>query len=66
MHFLYSMSVCLGVVLAVLVVYGLIFKNKEKVVFASNTTMDLTPSKGALYAGLIVCALTVALYVVFW
>ncbi len=66
MHFLYSMSVCLGVVLAVLFVYGLIFRSKEKVVFASNTSMDLTPSKGALYAGLGVCVLTVALYVIFW
>jgi SSS family solute:Na+ symporter len=66
MHFLYSMSVCLGVVLAILVVYGLIFKSKEAIVFSSNTTMDLTPSKGALYAGLGVCALTVALYVIFW
>ena len=66
MHFLYSMSVCLGVVLAVLFVYGLIFKTKEKVVFASNTTMDLTPSKGALYAGIVVCVLTVSLYVIFW
>mgnify|MGYP001065614645 CR=1 FL=1 len=66
MHFLYSMSVCLGVVLAVLFVYGLIFKTDEKVVFASNTTMDLTPSKGAMYAGIVVCALTVALYVIFW
>jgi SSS family solute:Na+ symporter len=66
MHFLYSMSICLGVVLAVLVVYGLIFKSKEAIVFSSNTTMDLTPSKGAFYAGLVVCALTVALYVIFW
>ncbi len=66
MHFLYSMSICLGVVLAVLFVYGLIFKSKEAVVFAHNTTMDLTPSKGALIAGLGVCALTVALYVIFW
>ena len=66
MHFLYSMSVCLGVVLAILVVYGLIFKSKEAVVFSSNTTMDLTPSKGAFYAGLVVCVLTVVLYVIFW
>ncbi len=66
MHFLYSMSVCLGVVLAVLFVYGLFFKNKEKVEFAHNTTMDLTMSKGALVSGLVVCAMTVALYVIFW
>ena len=39
---------------------------QEKVVFAHNTTMDLTMSKGALICGLAVCALTVALYVIFW
>jgi SSS family solute:Na+ symporter len=65
MHFLHSMSVCLGAVLAILLVYGLIFK-AERVVFETNTSMDLTTSKGALYAGLGVCALTVALYVIFW
>jgi SSS family solute:Na+ symporter len=45
--------------------YGLAFR-QQKVVFAHNTTMDLTSSKGALMLGLCVCALTVALYVVFW
>ncbi|NNJ71184.1 MAG: hypothetical protein HKP10_07855, partial [Kiritimatiellales bacterium] len=46
-------------------VYGLIWK-QERVVFAHNTTMDLTSSKGALVWGLGACALTVALYVIFW
>jgi SSS family solute:Na+ symporter len=59
------MSYSLVIVLAVLTVYGLIWK-QEKVVFATNTTMDLTSSKGALVIGLGVCALTVALYVIFW
>ncbi|MEE9369645.1 MAG: sodium/solute symporter [Pontiella sp.] len=65
MHFLYSMSICLGAVLALLVVYGLIFK-AERVEFKTTTTMDMTTSKGALYAGLVVCALTVVLYIIFW
>jgi SSS family solute:Na+ symporter len=65
MHFLHSMSVCLGAVLVILFVYGLIFK-AEKVVFTSNTTMDLTPSKGAFMSGLLICLLTVALYFIFW
>jgi len=65
MHFLYSMSYSLLAVLAIMTVYGLIWK-QERVVFAHNTTMDLTSSKGALVWGLGVCALTVALYVVFW
>ncbi len=63
--FLYSMSYSLIAVLAILTVYGLIFK-QEKVVFAHNTTMDLTSSKGALVWGLGACILTVALYVIFW
>ena len=65
MNFLYSMSWSLAGVLAILFVYGLIWK-EEKVVFAHNTTMDLTTSKGALIFGGIICALTVALYVIFW
>jgi SSS family solute:Na+ symporter len=66
MHFLYSMSYCLIIVLAIMIVYGLIWKQEEKVVFENNTTMDLTSSKGALIWGLVVCAATVALYVIFW
>jgi len=65
MHFLYSMSYSLIAVLVIMTVYGLIWK-QPKVVFAHNTTMDLTSSKGALITGLGVCALTVALYVIFW
>lgn len=66
MHFLHSMSVCLGAVLVILTGYGLIFKSKEKIEFEHNTKMDLTTSRGALIGGLIVCALTVTLYAVFW
>ncbi|MBI9020339.1 MAG: sodium/solute symporter [Verrucomicrobia bacterium] len=65
MHFLYSMAYSLLIVLAIMTAYGLVWK-QERVVFAHNTTMDLTSSKGALVAGLVVCALTVALYVIFW
>ena len=65
MHFLYSMSFSLIAVLAILTVYGLITK-REKIVFAHNTAMDLTSSKGALIWGLGACVLTVALYVIFW
>lgn len=65
MHFLYAMSYSLIAVLAILTVYGMVSKG-EKVVFATNTTMDLSPSKGALTWGIVVCVLTVALYVIFW
>lgn len=65
MHFLYSMSYSLLAVLAILFIYGFVQK-QAKVEFKTNTTMDLTSSKGALLCGLGVCALTVALYVIFW
>ena len=63
--FLYAMSFSLIAVLAILWIVGAIFK-QPKVVFAHNTTMDLTSSKGALIWGLGACVLTVALYVIFW
>jgi len=65
MHFLYSMAYALLIVLAIMTVYGLVWR-QERVVFAHNTTMDLTSSKGALVAGLVVCTLTIALYIIFW
>ncbi|MBT3193889.1 MAG: hypothetical protein HN341_15200, partial [Verrucomicrobia bacterium] len=52
-------------VLSLMILLGLIFRG-EKVEFKTNTTMDLTSSKGALICGLVVCAMTVALYVIFW
>ena len=64
-HFLYSMSYSLIAVLAVMTVLGAIFRS-EKVEFAHNTTMDLTSSRTALIWGVVVCVLTVALYVIFW
>ncbi len=64
-HFLYSMSYSLIAVLAILFVYGLIWK-APRVEFTSETTLDMTPSKGALNWGIAVCILTVLLYVVFW
>ena len=65
MHFLYSMSYSLLIVLAIMTVYGLISK-QEAVIFETNTTMDLTSSKSALIWGIVICVATVALYVVFW
>ncbi|WP_199482649.1 sodium:solute symporter family transporter [Vibrio owensii] len=64
-HFLYNMSYCLIAVLAILTVYGMIFK-EERVEFKSNTTLDMTPSQAALKWGGLVCGLTVILYIVFW
>ena len=64
MHFLWWMSYSLIGVLVILFIYGFIHKRAEKVVFATNTTMDLTTSRPALMWGLVVCAATVLLYVV--
>jgi SSS family solute:Na+ symporter len=66
MHFLYSMSICLIVVLSILCAYGLIWKAPVAVTFESNTTLDMTPSKGAMIWGAVITAATVALYVIFW
>lgn len=64
-HFLYSMSYSLIAVLAIMIFYGLVWK-EESVVFATNTTMDLTSSKSALIWGWGICVATIALYVFFW
>ncbi|WCE30454.1 sodium:solute symporter family transporter [Vibrio sp. SCSIO 43137] len=65
LHFLYSMSYCLIAVLVILSLYGMVFK-AERVEFESNTTLDMTPSVGARNWGIVVCILTVALYIIFW
>ena len=65
-HYLYSMSYSLLIVLGILTVYGLIHKAEDKVVFESNTRLDMTTSKPALIWGAAVCVLTVALYIIFW
>ncbi|MFO7937062.1 MAG: sodium/solute symporter [Kiritimatiellia bacterium] len=65
MHYLYSMSFSLIAVLMIMSVYGLICK-QDTVAFESNTTMNLDSSRPALFCGIGVCVLTVALYVIFW
>ena len=59
------MSISLIAVLLIMTIYGAICR-QPKVEFAHNTTMDLSSSKTALVTGLGVCALTIALYVIFW
>ncbi len=65
MHFLYSMAYSLIAVLILLTIYGMIWK-APRVDFDSTTTLDMTSSKNALIAGIVVCVLTVCLYVIFW
>ncbi|MDO4527780.1 MAG: sodium:proton symporter, partial [bacterium] len=66
MHFLNAASWTLVLTLILMFIYGLIFKMPKKMEFESNTTLNMTMSKGALIAGIIVCIATVALYVFFW
>ena len=68
MHYLIAASYTLVLTLIFMLVYSLIWKlpTDAKVEFKSNTTLDMTMSKGALIAGIAVCALTIALYVIFW
>ncbi len=64
--FLDRMAVCFGLVLATLTVLTLIAPLKKPVELPVNEQMDVTPSKGAMVCGGLVCVLTVALYVIFW
>ena len=68
MHYLIAASYTLVLTLIFMFVYGLIWKMpaNQKVEFTSNTKLDMTMSKGALVAGVLVCILTVVLYVLFW
>lgn len=68
MHYLIAASYTLVLTLVFMTLYGLIFRLPvaERVQFEHKTTLDMTMSKGALIAGLVVCVLTVALYVIFW
>ncbi len=68
MHYLIAASYTLVLTLLFMLIYSLIWKlpTAEKVEFKTNTTLDLTMSKGALIAGFVVCILTIALYVYFW
>ena len=68
MHYLIAASYTLVLTLIFMCVYSLIWKlpADAKVEFKSNTTLDMTMSKGALIAGIAVCILTIILYVIFW
>ncbi len=65
MHFLNAASWTLVLTLIFMTIYGLFFK-MPKMEFETNTTLDMTKSKSALIAGIIVCVVTIALYVYFW
>jgi SSS family solute:Na+ symporter len=64
--FLDRMALCFGLVVAVLTLLTLINPLKQPVNLPVNEEMNIEQSRGALYFGLLVCVLTVALYIVFW
>ena len=66
LHYLHAAAFTLVGTLAAMFALGAFFRMEKPVVFASATRLDMTPSRGALWAGLAVIAATVALYVIFW
>ena len=66
LHYLHAAAFTLLGTLAVMFALGSFCRLSEPVTFASGTKLDMTPSRGALWAGFAVVAATVALYVIFW
>lgn len=66
LHYLNAASYALIIALVAMTLFGLVFKEEKAVSFEGTTTLDMTMSKGALMTGIVICILTVALYVVFW
>ena len=64
--FLNRMAICFGVVLAVLTVMTLAKPLPQPVVLPVNEKMDMKTDKGTKLFGMVVVALTIALYVIFW
>lgn len=64
--FLNRMALCFGICLAVLAILTIVYPLKERVVLPINEKMDVTGSKGAKTWGIVVCVLTVILYIIFW
>ncbi len=64
-QFLNRMAICFGLCLLVMSLITLIKPMAKPIEFKQQTKMDLTSSKGAKIAGLIVVALTLILYFIF-
>lgn len=64
--FLDRMAICLGSVLALMTIIGLIKKEDKPIEFTSDVDMDTTSSRPALIAGIGVVILTLILYGIFW
>lgn len=64
--FLDRMAICFGIVLAALTVATILRPLPQPVTLPVNANFDLTHSRGAKVWGLVVCGLTVLLYIIFW
>ncbi|BET68347.1 hypothetical protein ASA1KI_32650 [Opitutales bacterium ASA1] len=64
--FLDRMAICFGIVVAALTLFTVLKPLPQPVVLPHNTAFDVTPSKSAKTWGIVVCVLTVLLYIVFW
>lgn len=64
-QFLNRMAICFGLCLVVMWVLTTVRPLAKPVEFRRNTDIDLTPSRGARTAGIVVILLTLVLYVIF-
>jgi len=64
--FLDRMALCFGILVVVLGALTMISPLKKPVELPVNPEMDITPSRGSMVFGGLVCVLTLVLYVVFW
>jgi SSS family solute:Na+ symporter len=64
-QFLNRMAICFALCLAVMEIITLVKPLPQPIQFRHNTSIDLQSSRGALIAGLIAVAITLALYVIF-
>ncbi len=64
--FLDRMAICLGILLVVMTVVGLVIKHDKPVEFHAKTKLNLEPSRGAQICAIIVLIATACLYWYFW
>lgn len=66
LFYLHAAGFTLLITLAIMFILGRFFTLPEPIVFNTAAKLDMTPSRGAFYAGMAVIVATVALYVIFW
>jgi SSS family solute:Na+ symporter len=64
-QFLNRMAICFALCFVVMTIITLIKPLPQPIEFRQNTNIDLQPSKGALFAGVIVVLITLTFYVLF-